>query len=52
METNQKPIGNHWFWLRFKPLKIIERQKLFLILGHSQKLWKNDAKTNLKSHIF
>ena len=33
-----------------KPLKSIEKQTLFLILGHSQKQWKNDAKGDLKSH--
>ena len=35
-----------------KPLQSIEKQTLFLILGHSQKLLKNDAKGDLKSHVF
>ena len=34
-----------------KPLKSIEKQTLFLILGHSKKQWKNDAKGDLKSHV-
>jgi hypothetical protein len=34
-----------------KPLKSIEKQTLFLILGHSKKLWKNDTKGELKSHV-
>ena len=35
-----------------KPLKSIEKQTLFLISGHSQKRWKNDARGDLKSHVF
>ena len=35
-----------------KPLKSIETQILFLILGHSKKQWKNYAKGDLKSHVF
>ncbi len=34
-----------------KPLKSIEKQTLFSIFGHSNKLWKNDAKGDLKSHV-
>ena len=34
-----------------KPLKSIEKQILFLILGHSKKQWKTYAKGDLKSHV-
>jgi hypothetical protein len=35
-----------------KPLESIEKQTLFLILGHSQKRRKNDAKGDVTSHAF
>ena len=31
-----------------KPLNSIENEILFLVFGHSQKLWKNDAKGSSK----
>ena len=34
-----------------KPLKSIEKQTLFLILGHSKKLRKKHAKGELKSYV-
>ena len=39
-------------WDGPKPLKSIEKQTLFLILGHSKKQGKNDTKGDLKSHVF
>ena len=49
----EKTIGKQMVLDGPKPLKSIEKQTLFLILGHySQKLWKNNAKGDLKSHVF
>ena len=34
-------------WDGPKPLKSIEKQTLFLILGHSKKQWKKDTKGDM-----
>ena len=48
MKTRSGMIGFIWS----KTIKNIKEWSLFLILGHSQKLWKNDAKGDPKSHVF
>ena len=48
----EKSMGKSMVFDDPKPLKIIEKQTLFLILGHSKKQWKNYAKGDLKSHGF
>ena len=45
-------IGKSMIWDDPKPLKSIEKQSLFLILGHSKKQSKNDTNGDLKSHVF
>ena len=49
---DEKTIGKYIVLDGPKPLKSIEKQALFLILGHSKKRWQNDTKGNLKSHVF
>ena len=48
----EKTIGKSIVLDGQKPLENIEKQTLFLILGHSKKLWKKDTKGDLKSHGF
>ena len=48
----EKTIGKSKVFDGLKPLKSIEKQTLLLILGHSHKRWKTDAKGDLKSHVF
>ena len=51
-KSYEKNIGKSMVFDGPKPLKSIEKQTLFLILGYSKKQWKNDAKGDLKSHVF
>ena len=52
MKIDEQMIGNPMVPDDLKPLKSIQKHSLFLMLGHSHKWWKNDAKGDLKSHVF
>ena len=50
MKIYENTIGKSMVFDGLKPWKSIETQTLFLILGHSKKQWKIDAKMAPKSH--
>ena len=49
-KIHEKTIGKSMLFDGLQPLKNIEKQTLFLTLGHSKKKWKIDAKMAPKSH--
>ena len=49
-KIDEKTIGKSIVFDGLKPLKSIEKQTLFLTLGHSKKQWKIDAKMTPQSH--
>ena len=49
-KIDEKTIGKSIVFDGLTPLKSIEKQTLFLTLGHSKKQWKIDAKMAPKSH--
>ena len=52
MKINETTIGKPMLFDGPKPLTIIGKQFIFLILDHSPKQWKNYAKGDLTSHVF
>ena len=50
LKINEKTIGKSMVFDGLKPLESIEKQTLFLTLGHSKKQWKIDAKMAPKSY--
>jgi hypothetical protein len=50
LKDDEKTIGKSMSFDGLKPLKSIDKQTLFLALGHSKKHRKIDAKMASKSH--
>ena len=50
LKNDEKTIGKSMVFDGLKPLKSIEKQTLFLTLGHSKKQWKIDTTMAPKSH--
>ena len=47
----ESTIGKSKFFYGPKPLNNIEKHLLFLILGHSKKMMRNDAERDLANHV-